>query len=173
LRLHNSTGFADITVGFNLSTKPHPVVGDWTGAFYDTVGVADQSNGLFSLCNANVTATCANSSNVITLVLGNPNEMPMSGRWSPSVTHAGVGVFRPSNELIYLRSTLTTGYADYTMVLGIPSDAGLAGDWNGKGFDAQVCIARRIAISTSPTKSASAQWSLTSRLRMGSGGMRP
>jgi hypothetical protein len=37
--------------------------------------------------------------------------------------------------LIYLKSALTTGFADYTMVLGIPGDVGLAGDWNGDGVD--------------------------------------
>ncbi len=135
LRLHNSTGFADITVAFNPATKPYPVVGDWIGQGFDTVGTLDQNNGLFSLCNANVTATCANNSNVTTLVLGNPNDTPLSGKWTSGFTHFGVGVFRPSNGLIYLRNNLTTGFADDTMVLGIPGDTGLAGDWNGDGLD--------------------------------------
>jgi hypothetical protein len=135
LRLHNSTGNADITVGFGPGTKPYPVVGDWTGAGYDTVGDVDQNNGLFSLCNANVTATCANSSNVTQLVLGNANDTPLSGKWTASTTHFGVGVFRPSNGLIYLKNNLTTGFAEYTMVLGIPGDVGLAGDWTGNGYD--------------------------------------
>jgi hypothetical protein len=59
----------------------------------------------------------------------------MAGRWSIWVNHDGVGVFRPSNGLIYLKNALATGYADYTMVLGIPGDVGVAGDWNGDGLD--------------------------------------
>jgi len=135
LRLHNSTGFADITVGFNHGTKPYPVVGDWSSAGFDTVGTVDQSNGLFSVCNANDTATCAISSNVTQFVLGNPNDIPLSGVWTVGFTHFGAGVFRPSNGLIYLKNNLTTGIADYTMILGIPGDVGLAGDWNGDGLD--------------------------------------
>ncbi len=135
LRLHNSTGYADLTVAFTHGSKPYPVVGDWTGSGYDTVGSFDQSNGLFTLCAANDTTSCANSSNQISFVLGNPNDMPLGGKWSNGFTHFGVGVFRPSNGLIYLKNNLTTGYADDTMVLGIPGDTGLAGDWNGDGLD--------------------------------------
>ncbi len=135
LRLHNSTGFADITVGFNHGSKPYPVVGDWTGAGVDTVGALDQNNGLFMLCTANNTASCAQAVNQISFVLGNPNDIPLSGVWTAGFTHFGAGVFRPSNGLIYLKNNLTTGFADYTMVLGIPGDVGLAGDWNGDGLD--------------------------------------
>ncbi|MHB8626165.1 MAG: SBBP repeat-containing protein [Aggregatilineales bacterium] len=135
LRLHNSTGFADRTVAFNPASQPYPLVGDWTGAGIDTVGVFNQSNGLFSLCTSNSTANCANSANVINFVLGNPADQPMGGRWQASATHFGGGIFRPSNGLIYLKNNLTTGFADYTMVLGIPGDVGLAGDWDGDGLD--------------------------------------
>jgi hypothetical protein len=135
LRLHNSNGFADIIVNFNPGTNPYPVVGDWTGAGFDMVGTFDQATGLFSLCTANNTTTCANSSNIISFVLGNANDMPLGGRWGIGFTHFGVGVFRPSNGLIYLKNNLTTGFADYTMVLGVPGDIGLAGDWNGDGLD--------------------------------------
>lgn len=135
LRLHNSTGVADLTVAFGPGASPYPVVGDWTGAGFDTIGDFDQSNGLFSLCTANDTAFCANSSHVINLVLGNANDVPLGGKWGATDTHFGIGVFRPSNGLIYLKNSLTTGYADYTMVLGIPGDVGLAGDWTGKDYD--------------------------------------
>src|SRR5262249_14820865 len=129
LKLHNSTGFADVTVSYGYS-HTYPVVGDWVGQGFDTIGILDQSNGLFDLRNNNTPGSPNEQ-----LVLGNPNDVPLSGRWSVSATHAGVGVFRPSNGLIYLRSTLTSGFADYTMVLGVPGDDGVAGDWNGKGFD--------------------------------------
>ncbi|MHB8628461.1 MAG: hypothetical protein ACYDBJ_15415 [Aggregatilineales bacterium] len=135
LRLHNSTGFADLTVAFNPANSPYPVVGDWTGAGFDTVGVYDQNTGAFYLCNVNDTATCAAAFHVQSFTLGNPNDQPLSGRWIAGATTFGAGVFRPSNGLIYLRNALTTGFADYTMVMGIPGDVGLAGDWNGDGLD--------------------------------------
>src|SRR5205814_2060827 len=44
--------------------------------------------------------------------------------------------FRPTNGLIYLKNDATTsGVADFTMVLGIPGDVPVAGDWNGDGKD--------------------------------------
>jgi len=136
LRNSNTTGFADISVTYNpAGTNAFPVVGDWTGGGYDTVGIFDQSNGLFSLCKLNDTASCASPSNILQLVLGNANDQPLAGRWVTPATNDGVGVFRPSNGLIYLKNALTTGFANYTMVLGIPGDVGLAGDWNGDGND--------------------------------------
>lgn len=34
-----------------------------------------------------------------------------------------------------MRRSLTTGISDYYAVLGNPGDVGLAGDWDGNGFD--------------------------------------
>ncbi|MHB8624967.1 MAG: outer membrane protein assembly factor BamB family protein [Aggregatilineales bacterium] len=130
LRNSNTTGFADITISFNPAGRPYPVVGDWTGAGLDTIGVFDQNNGLFSLRTTN-TPGVPN----VQFVLGYPSDMPLAGRWTIGATHFGAGVFRPSNGLIYLKNSLTTGFADFTMVLGIPGDNGLAGDWNGDEVD--------------------------------------
>jgi hypothetical protein len=46
-----------------------------------------------------------------------------------------VGVFRPSNGLIYLKNSNTTGYADIAINYGIGGDYPIAGDWNGDGVD--------------------------------------
>ena len=45
------------------------------------------------------------------------------------------GVFRPSNGLIYLKSSNETGYADADLVFGSPGDLPVTGDWNGDGVD--------------------------------------
>ncbi|MEP7285274.1 MAG: hypothetical protein ABI947_05845, partial [Chloroflexota bacterium] len=34
-----------------------------------------------------------------------------------------------------MKNGLTTGYADFAMVLGIPGDVPVAGDWNSDGMD--------------------------------------
>ncbi|MHB8629919.1 MAG: hypothetical protein ACYDEO_27420 [Aggregatilineales bacterium] len=117
------------TINFGSGLQMYPVVGDWGGVGYDTIGVYNQSNGQFLLRNSN-TAGTANEQ----FVLGNPNDQPIAGRWQSGIGPSGVGVFRPSNGLIYLKNALTTGYADYQMVLGVPGDVGLAGDWTNKGF---------------------------------------
>jgi hypothetical protein len=51
------------------------------------------------------------------------------------MNHDGAGVYRNSNGILYLRKTLTTGFSDYYMVLGNPGDQGIAGDWDGDGYD--------------------------------------
>ena len=107
-----------------------PVVGDWTGSGYDTIGVFDQHNGNFLLRNSN-TAGLPDE----TFTFGNPNDMPLAGRWMSSATHAGVGVYRPTNGLLFVKSNLTSGFADHTMVIGVPGDQGIAGDWTGKSYD--------------------------------------
>ncbi len=135
LRLHNSTGYADIQVAFGSGAQLLPVVGDWTGAGYDTIGVYDTSSAQFNLCTANDSTLCANAANVISFTFGSPNDMPLSGRWLSNGPHTGIGVFRPSNGLIYLTDQLGTSANAQTMVLGIPGDIGLAGDWTGKLYD--------------------------------------
>jgi len=130
LSLHNATGNADIVAAFNPAGQNVPVVGDWTGAGFDTIGVFDQNTGVFSLRNTNTPGLLDNH-----FALGNPNDMPLSGRWFTDATHAGAGVYRPSNGILYVKNTLATGFADHAMVMGIPGDQSIAGDWTGKDFD--------------------------------------
>jgi len=129
LRLHNSQGNADTLVAYTAGRKPYPVVGDWTGAGYDTIGLYDQASGNFYLRNSNTSGYADES-----FTLGNPNDMPLSGRWSIAASHAGVGVYRPTNGILYLKNDLTSGYSDNAEVFGVPGDVGVAGDWTAKGY---------------------------------------
>ncbi|HJS17586.1 MAG TPA: matrixin family metalloprotease, partial [Anaerolineales bacterium] len=45
------------------------------------------------------------------------------------------GVFRPSNGLLYLKNTNTSGFADVAINYGIPGDYPVTGDWDGNGTD--------------------------------------
>ncbi|MHB8753085.1 MAG: hypothetical protein ACYDBJ_28350, partial [Aggregatilineales bacterium] len=133
LRNSNSTGYADISVAFNPASTPYLVTGNWVGGSGsgDTIGVFDQANGLFSLRNSN-TAGAPDTQ----FVLGNPGDQPLSGHWTSTMAHDGVGAFRPSNGVeFFLKNSLGTGYADYAEVLGIPGDLPLSGDWSGNGSD--------------------------------------
>ncbi len=51
------------------------------------------------------------------------------------------GVFRPSNGLLYLKNSNTTGFADVAINYGIPGDYPVVGDWEGDG-DATIGIYR-------------------------------
>ena len=46
-----------------------------------------------------------------------------------------VGVFRPSNGLIYLKNSNTSGFADVAINYGMGGDYPIAGDWDGDGVD--------------------------------------
>jgi len=46
-----------------------------------------------------------------------------------------VGVFRPSNGVIFLKNTNTTGFADVALNYGIGGDYPVVGDWDGNGTD--------------------------------------
>ncbi len=138
LRNSNSGGAADITVtlpSYLPTTGIYPVVGDWNGDGTDTVGFFNQALGIFALYDTNSTGAPVTQQ----FVLGNPGDTPLAGRWVSDAGHDGVGVFRPSNGLIYLASTWpplnTAIYADYVIVLGNPGWMGLAGKWTVGALD--------------------------------------
>jgi hypothetical protein len=43
------------------------------------------------------------------------------------------GVFRPSNGLLYLKNSNTSGFADVALNYGLPGDYPVVGDWDGNG----------------------------------------
>jgi hypothetical protein len=45
------------------------------------------------------------------------------------------GVFRPSNGVIFLKNSNTTGIADIALNYGIPGDKPVTGDWDDDGID--------------------------------------
>lgn len=144
LKNSNTGGFADIYVtlsGLGMNPSEYqdvPVVGDWNGDGVDTVGFYRRGRasdgagaGQFVLSDSNVQANVAAN---YTFTLGIKDDTPIVGDWDGDGKD-GVGVFRPSNGLIYIKNTMATGFADYVMVLGISGDTGIAGDWNNDGKD--------------------------------------
>ncbi len=145
LRMSNGGGNPDIVVTAGDNTT-RPVVGDWNGDGFDTIGLYYQNLGVFALYDSNAQGAAFTRA----FVFGNPGDVPISGRWVTALQndpigqtgrfHDGVGVFRPSNGLIYLISGWPTPpsltvYADYTIVLGNPGWQGIAGKWLGTSLD--------------------------------------
>jgi len=53
----------------------------------------------------------------------------------PTYSKDSVGVFRPSNGVIYLKNSNTSGFADIALNYGIRGDYPVTGDWDGDGAD--------------------------------------
>jgi hypothetical protein len=54
---------------------------------------------------------------------------------SPILECSTTGIFRPSNGLLYLKNTNSTGFADVAINYGIGGDYPVVGDWDGNGTD--------------------------------------
>jgi predicted outer membrane repeat protein len=129
LRTQNNSGPATYAIQYGFAGT-RPVVGDWNGDGVDTIGIYNQSNGVFLLRNSN---TAGNPE--LSAVFGNPNDTPLGGKWDNTMSADSIGVFRPSNGILYLSRTIASPVATYSMVLGSPGDVGIAGDWDGNGYD--------------------------------------
>ena len=46
-----------------------------------------------------------------------------------------IGVFRPSDGMLFMKNSLTGGFADIAVNYGIPGDKPVVGDWNNDGVD--------------------------------------
>ncbi|MEP7287880.1 MAG: FG-GAP repeat protein [Chloroflexota bacterium] len=129
LRSSNTTGVASVATPLGITTDL-PMAGDWNGDGIDTIGVYRSDTGQFFLRDSNM----ASAPIVYSFSLGMTGDLPMAGDWNGDGKDS-VGVFRPSNGLIYLKNELSTGFADFQMIMGVPGDLPLTGDWNGDGSD--------------------------------------
>jgi hypothetical protein len=130
LRNTNTTGQADLSVVFGGDPSDLPIVGDWSGAGIDTLGVYRSDKAEFILSSSNASPSVA-----YRFFFGDPGDTPVSGRWEATMSHDSVGVYRPSNGVVYLKRSLTTGFGDYAAVFGNSGDLGVVGDWDGDGLD--------------------------------------
>ncbi len=131
LRNSLTAGAPDFTItGYGSMAGDVPIVGDWNNDKIDTIGIYRRATGEFFLRDSN-----ALGAPNYTLVLGNPDDTPLHGRWDDTMSGDGVGVFRPSNGILYLKKQLTTGFSDFFLIMGNPSDIGISGDWDGDGID--------------------------------------
>jgi hypothetical protein len=145
LRHSNTTGTHDFFAVFGGDPTDWPIVGDWNGDGVDTIGIYRSSTGFFYLSESNINPTVNYS-----VLLGNPGDMPLAGKWRLDMSGDSIGVFRPTNGILYQKRQLLSGVSDYFAVFGNPSDTAFAGDWNDDGKD-----------SIGIYRYTNAQWSMT------------
>ncbi|MEP7286108.1 MAG: right-handed parallel beta-helix repeat-containing protein [Chloroflexota bacterium] len=119
-----TSGYADYTMILGVPGDI-PVGGDWDGNGIDSPGLFRPAQATFFLTNS--VCNCIPSVNY-SATLGVVGDSPFAGDWNGEGS-TGIGVFRPSNGLIYLKDTPSTGFADKSLVFGIPNDKPIAGHW--------------------------------------------
>jgi len=92
----------------------------------DSVGVADQTTGIWYLRSADGSTT--------SFYFGNPGDYPIMGDWNCDGIDTP-GLYRQSDGYVYLRNSNTQGPADVKFFFGNPGDIPLAGDFNANGCD--------------------------------------
>ncbi len=92
----------------------------------DSVGVADQTTGIWYLRSPNGPTT--------SFYFGNPGDFPIMGDWDCDDVDTP-GLYRQSDGYVYLRNSNTQGDANIRFFFGNPGDIPLAGDFNADGCD--------------------------------------
>ena len=119
-----------------------PVAGDWDGDGIDEIGVV--RNGTFFLDANGSGGFEGTAGGDLQQAFGNTGDQPLIGHWSPLAALALVtdtdrlGLRRGSTFFLDANGNgaLNAGTSiDRTFSFGIASDIGIAGDWDGDGFD--------------------------------------
>jgi len=88
-----------------------PVVGDWDGSGSDEIGLHRETTGLFYWRNT-LTSGIADGA----IFFGDPGDRFVAGDWGVIDDRDTPAVFRPADETIYFRHTLSQGTADSQIV---------------------------------------------------------
>lgn len=102
-----------------------PLLGDWDGDGLDTVGAFRPSNGFFYVRSSN---DCCDANT--SFFFGQGGDLPLVGDWNGDGKDT-VGIYR--NGKVFLRYSLTTGFADQEFFFGNPGDKPFTGDFDGDG----------------------------------------
>ena len=130
-------GDRQITFGINGDT---PVRGDWDADGADDIGVR-RSNAYYLDANGNGVFN-GTAGGDLQYFFGVASDKPLIGRWLPnpfSVTgNDKLGVRRQATDFEDANGNgelETAAEGDRQVAFGVASDVGIAGDWNGDGFD--------------------------------------
>jgi neutral ceramidase len=116
-----------------------PIVGDWNGKRFDSIGVfRPKESGAYppshSVFFLKDNYSPEGADNIFPY--GTDGDIPIVGDWTGK-GHDSIGVYRPSQSVFYLRNSNSTGVVDITFRYGDPGQGHvpIAGDWTGKGYD--------------------------------------
>lgn len=130
LRNSNNQGVADLSFFFGIPGDI-PLVGDFNGDGCDTVSIYRPSQQRFFITNQLGSGDQGFVAE-FSFVFGNPGDKPFTGDFDND-GRTEVGLHRESTGLVYLRYTLTTGFADALFFFGNPGDRLIAGNWIQSG----------------------------------------
>lgn len=106
-----------------------PMLCDWNGDGFDTVGLYRRQSGFLYLRNTNTQGVADRE-----IFFGIPEDAPVCGDWNGDGIDT-VGVYRPSQGRFYLRNSNTQGFADLSFTMNNASGVPVAGDFDGDGTD--------------------------------------
>jgi len=126
LRNTNAPGAPDAAFSYGMSDYV-PLVGDWTGQGFDSIGVWDPASGTFYLRSSNTPGPPD-----ISVSYGVKGYVPLVGDWTGQGFDS-IGVWDPSAASFYLRNTNSPGPPDVVAHYGASTYRPVVGDWNGDG----------------------------------------
>jgi hypothetical protein len=105
-----------------------PLVGDWNGMGFDSVGVYRRDTRTFYLRTCN-SYRIPYTKGTIAVTYGNPGDVPLVGDWMGNGIDS-IGLYRPSERKFFLRSINTPGQATEAAIqYGNPGDTPVVGNW--------------------------------------------
>ncbi|HLT96019.1 MAG TPA: L,D-transpeptidase family protein [Acidimicrobiia bacterium] len=131
---HSATpGPADLTFYFGRAGDI-PFAGDFNGDGLDSVGIFRPSEQRFFVLDQ----LPGNGESVKfpdhSFVFGRVGDKPFVGDFDGNGTDS-IGLHRPSTGEVFMRNTISAGWADLSFIYGRAGDQLVAGDWNGDGRD--------------------------------------
>ena len=127
--ISGNVGLPEVTLSYTDGT-PKTVTSQVDGSYAIPVSAGWSGTVTPSHVCYNFTPTSRNYNNVVANQTGQ--------NYTPSFNNAPVcavtaGVFRPTNGLLFLKNSNTTGFADVAINYGVPGDYPVVGDWDGNG----------------------------------------
>jgi hypothetical protein len=120
------TGFVGTDVSLSGTAGATTAIVTGSGATYNVAVSGMSANGTVIVSiPVNRAQDAANNGNAVSTSTDNSVTYNLNG--GPDTT----GVFRPSNGLLYLKNTNTTGFADVAINYGLGGDYPVVGDWDG------------------------------------------
>ncbi len=115
--------------GLDSSIPLHPVIGDWNGDGFDSIGLYRRDTGEFFLRN-----DISSGSPDSIFSFGTTDSIPIAGDWDGDGIDT-IGVYNPLTRQFELAEANISGTEYTSFTYGSGNVFPLAGDWDGDGID--------------------------------------